>query len=69
MTLVPFEMALAAAGGDLDEYGLLPPAWDRLQDQLIWQYGYDRMFQIMDGSDARFNADLQSWRQFGRPKP
>lgn len=34
--------------------------------RLAWQYGHERAFRIMVGSDERSNADLKAWNRLGR---
>lgn len=44
--------------------------WDyqTLIDRLVWCYGADRAAEIIAGRDPQANADLEAWRQLGKPK-
>lgn len=43
--------------------------WAMLVGRLTWQYGPERTAAILNGTDAKTNADLASWRKLGRLPP
>jgi hypothetical protein len=44
-------------------------AWEALEARLLWLYGPERTYRILDATDAATKADLKAWRALGSFKP